>query len=132
MLLPSLQKASGPFPDKVARWTPDPAPAQPGLRQVAVSYYLAMMTVECLEMIGAKGPVIVEGPFARNADYVAMLASATGRRVVPSLAQTGTALGAALLFAPEHTTTPALAELPVRPDPRLSDYARRWQLLARS
>ena len=33
-------------------------------RHVAASFYLAMMTATCLDLIGADGPTIVEGPFA--------------------------------------------------------------------
>jgi sugar (pentulose or hexulose) kinase len=132
MLLPSLRKGSGPFPDATSRWTPDPDPSQSGQKQVAVSYYLALMTAECLKMIGAAGPVIVEGPFARNADYVAMLATATGRDVLPSSARTGTAIGAALLFAPDQRDTPAPDGPKVQPNPDLAFYARGWLSRAES
>ena len=45
------------------------------------SFYLAMMTATALELIGARGPTIVEGPFAGNALFARMLAAATGRGV---------------------------------------------------
>ena len=78
-----------------------------GERAVAVSWYLALMTAVCLESIGADGPIVVEGPFARNRRYVEMLEVATGRGVVVSPAGTGTSLGAALLAAPVAPPAPA-------------------------
>ena len=61
-------------------------------RTAALSLYLAMMTATCLELIGAKGPTLVEGPFARNALYAAMLGAATARPVLlPAPGSTGTA-----------------------------------------
>ena len=73
MLLPSVQPGSGPFPDRAMAWTAPPA--GDGQRMAALSWYLALMTVTCLDLIGAEGPVIVEGPFARNPDYLDMLAA---------------------------------------------------------
>ena len=98
MLLPSVQHGSGPFPSREARWI-GPADLSPGQRTAAASFYLAMMTATCLELIGAEGPVIVEGPFARNRPFAQMLAAATGRPVLPQEGQAGTSVGAALLHA---------------------------------
>ena len=61
MLLPSVEPQSGPFQGRKAGWTVEPE--GPGERFAAVSFYLAMMTATCLGMIGAEGPVVVEGPF---------------------------------------------------------------------
>ena len=68
-----------------------------GQRFAAISFYLALMTATCLELIGGDGPTIVEGPFARNRLFIRMLAAATARPVVASEAATGTSIGAALL-----------------------------------
>jgi sugar (pentulose or hexulose) kinase len=62
------------------------------------SPYLAMMTNTCLRLTGAAGPTTVKGPFARNAEFIAMLGAATGRPVLTSDAATGTSIGAALLM----------------------------------
>ena len=127
MLLPAVQPGSGPFPDRQARWTAEDR--APGQTEVAMGYYLALMTAECLQMIGAQGPAIVEGPFARNPHFTAMLASAIDRPVIASAAQTGTAVGAALLFQPSGAPTSHPAETPIRPDPALAAYAARWRRL---
>ena len=92
---------------------------------VAASFYLALMTAECLAITGAEGPVIVEGPFSRNAAFRDMLAAATGRPVHVSASATGTSIGAALLYdmnVPAETDPPAAL-----PAADLSDYARQWR-----
>jgi sugar (pentulose or hexulose) kinase len=79
-------------------------------------------------MIGAEGPVVVEGPFAANRLYLAMLAASCGRPVVASARGTGTAAGAALLAlgrAPA-AAAPAAREVP-RPDGRLAAYHEAWR-----
>lgn len=126
MLLPAVEPGSGPFRGHEARWTLDPQ--DEGEEAVALAFYLAMMTAECLSIIRAAGPVIVEGPFAANADYAAMLASATGREVEPSTGFTGTALGAALLAGPGPLPQPAAG---IRPDPALAAYAAAWRSKSR-
>ena len=64
MYLPSAQQGSGPFPHAAGHWTTEGTPAE---RRVAVSFYLALMATTCLDLIGAQGPTIIEGPFAANA-----------------------------------------------------------------
>lgn len=125
MLLPSVVPESGPFQGRKYRWTHEPATV--AQREVALGFYLALMTAESLAAIGADGPSIIEGPFASNRWYCAMLHAATGRAVVPSSMRTGTAIGAAMLL----TRPVAIAdqeEVPA-PDPALARYARRWREL---
>lgn len=128
-LLPSIVPGSGPYPDRAAQWT-GPADTSPAERTAALSLYLAMMTATCLELIGAEGPTLVEGPFARNALYVAMLGAATGRPVLlPAPGSTGTSLGAALLALPAPPDArPHPAAVP-SPDPTFAAYAVRWRAL---
>lgn len=129
MLLPAVQRGSGPYPNHTHQWQPAP-PTDWADTETALSLYLALMTAECLSMIGAAGPVLIEGPFARNGFYADMLGAATGRPVLTSASQTGTAIGAALLFAtgqipPETTARPA-------PDPALQTYATHWRSAVQS
>ena len=65
LLTPSVQQGSGPFAGRQAEWVG--GEPQGPRRTAAVSFYLAMMTATALELIGARGPTIVEGPFAGNA-----------------------------------------------------------------
>ena len=128
LLLPSVEPASGPFPDRTARWTA--APQTEGARLVALSHYLALMTDTCLNLIGAKGPVIVEGPFARNPDYLAMLAAVRPDGLEVATSATGTSVGAALL-ALGASTPPATSPVAIPPDvARYLALAERWRALA--
>ncbi len=97
MPLPSFEPTSGPFMGRKGGWTSDPAMLSPGEKAAAASLYVALMTAECLRLIGAQGPVLMEGPFARNPVFCRMLAIASDRAVLPSDGGTGTAIGAALL-----------------------------------
>ncbi|MBH0239493.1 FGGY-family carbohydrate kinase [Methylobrevis albus] len=128
LLLPAVEKGSGPFPDRTARWTAEPATT--GERLLALSWYLALMTRTCLDLAGARGPVIVEGPFARNPDYLEMLASLSPEGVETAASATGTSTGAALLCLPA-SAPPATRPAPPPADrAALLDYAARWNGLA--
>ncbi|MES2665092.1 MAG: FGGY-family carbohydrate kinase [Pseudomonadota bacterium] len=121
MLLPSVVQGSGPYPAARHVWT---AAATPGQATVALGLYLALMTATCLEMIGAQGPTVVEGPFSQNPQFLAMLATATGRSVEASVSRTGTAAGAALLY-PGGALPGALPQ--ILPDAALAGYAAAWR-----
>lgn len=131
MLLPSVVLESGPFQGRRSEWTVDEHSLSPGERAAVVSLYLAMMAETCLSMIGAKGPTLTEGPFARNQLFLDMLAEATGRPVLLSRGSaTGTSIGAALLTQGAEA---ALHERPRNhPSPDfdlaqgLQTYAENW------
>lgn len=127
MLMPSVQQGSGPFPTRQAGWIGD-EPAG-GLRYAAASFYLAVMTATCLDLIGADGPSIVEGPFATNRLFVGMLAAATARPVIAAGSTTGTSIGAALLAAGEGASLGLVAdgETVTSPGPKWEAYAQRWR-----
>lgn len=122
MLLPAVETGSGPFAGRAMRWTTPPA--TDGQRFVALSYYLAMMTYTCLQMVEAKGPCLVEGPFATNPDFLAMLASVWPDGVEARASATGTSAGAALLLS--HTPPELPAPWHPQADARHPDYARKW------
>jgi sugar (pentulose or hexulose) kinase len=129
MLLPSVVAGSGPFPQNQMRWThPDRSDAE---TEIALGYYLALMTAECLANIGADGPTLIEGPFAVNPWFRQMLAAATARPALASAARTGTAIGAAMLFGATTPKTPPAPQAPDVPTPVLSAYAAQWAKLAR-
>ncbi len=121
--LPSLHPDTGPFPGLTFGWSVEPQTH--GQRCLAASYYTALMGAECLGLIGAEGPIHVEGPFASNPDFAAMLATATGRAVLPAGQSAGTGLGAAML-AGNVQSQKAKGE-PVLPDPLLRPYATAWR-----
>jgi sugar (pentulose or hexulose) kinase len=97
MLLPAVELQSGPFQGRMHVWTVDAKSLSDAEYFVAVSFYLALMTATGLELTGARGPVLVEGPFSGNIVYLEMLAAAAGR-TVNAVAGTGTSTGAAQLI----------------------------------
>ncbi|MBZ9985735.1 FGGY-family carbohydrate kinase [Mesorhizobium sp. BH1-1-5] len=129
LLLPSTQQGSGPFPHRDAQWV-NAENLSPGRRFAAISFYLALMTATCLELIGGNGATTVEGPFAQNQLFNRMLAAATGRPVVASETSTGTSIGAALLAS---DGVPAMSkgkrtEPPA--DPAWQAYGQAWRKIA--
>ncbi|MEP2533346.1 FGGY-family carbohydrate kinase [Shimia sp.] len=124
MLLPSVVSDSGPFAGRKMRWTH--APETDGQRIYALSLYLAMMTDTCLELAGGKGTTVVEGPFAKNADYIDMLAVLRPDGVETASSATGTSVGAAMLLvnSGRAETTRALTP-PTKAD--LMRYAQNWR-----
>ncbi|TPI22505.1 FGGY-family carbohydrate kinase [Mesorhizobium sp. B4-1-1] len=126
LLLPSTQQGSGPFPHRAAQWC-NADDLDSGQRFAAISFYLALMTVTCLELIGGEGPTTVEGPFAQNPLFIRMLAAATGRPVIASETSTGTSIGAALL-ASDGAAVMDKGERTRPPSERAwRDYVRAWQ-----
>lgn len=125
MLLPNVVEGSGPFPGRRRRWTADHA-ASNAERLAAVSLYLALMTEACLDLIGARGPIFVEGPFALNRAYLKALSALTNSDVIALAGSTGTSQGAALLTGIRPATTaensPVRAELA-----GLIDYRQAWR-----
>ncbi|TPI49112.1 carbohydrate kinase [Mesorhizobium sp. B2-9-1] len=126
LLLPSTQQGSGPFPHRGAQWV-NAGDLTSGQRFAAISFYLALTTATCLELIGGEGPTTVEGPFAQNPLFIRMLAAATGRPVAASETSTGTSIGAALL-ASDGATVMGKGERTEPPtDQSWGEYARAWR-----
>ncbi|WP_420410149.1 FGGY-family carbohydrate kinase [Hoeflea sp.] len=126
MLLPAVENRSGPFQGCRHSWTVPEETLAPGERHAAVSFYLAMMTATCLDIVGADGETIVEGPFASNEAYCAMLSAATGRPVIPVAGGTGTSLGSALLADPGQSGSLQSA-VPLADAPgEFRAYAEKW------
>lgn len=128
MLLPAVTQGSGPFPDRKARWLPEEPPVGSGVRAAAVAFYLALVTDHCLRLIGRQGPVIVEGPFARNRTFLEMLSTAAGCRVEAAGSATGTSQGAALLAMTDPPSLPS-SQIGADPDqdPTRAAYIEAWR-----
>jgi sugar (pentulose or hexulose) kinase len=125
MLLPSVQQGSGPYSTSTATWAGREPAA--GERFLAASFYLALMTATCLNLIGAEGDIVVEGPFAGSEAYLAMLSVAAGRSVFSQGAQsTGTSLGAALLAGTLSGSRSDNAFQTARDVSAMQSYARQW------
>lgn len=125
MAMPSLHPETGPFPGKRFGWRG--GEPEGGARMAAASFYAALMGAECLSLVGAEGPVIVEGAFGGNLAFLRMLATATGRVVRGSGAGAGTGLGAALLAGPLHAEGVEAVEVLPEADPLWTGYVAAWQ-----
>ena len=128
MLLPAVPDDSGPFRNRKGGWRGDVTALTPGGYLYAVSLHLAMMTGTSLELIGADGPVIVEGPFAANRSYLETLAVMTGRDIVTGDGVTGTSAGAAsVALGRDATVSTGARVVALAPDTRIGDYIDKWQ-----
>lgn len=125
MAMPSLHPDTGPFPGKRFGWIG--GEPEGGARMAAASFYAALMGAECLSLVGAEGPVIVEGAFGGNRAFLRMLATATGRVVKGSGQGAGTGLGAALLAGPLQAKGPGAVEVLPERDPLWTGYVAAWR-----
>jgi sugar (pentulose or hexulose) kinase len=135
ILTPSVVPGCGPYPHAKHRIVDAPDGMDADETYVAASFYAAMMTKTCLDLTGAAGPVVVEGPFARNLLYIEALSKVTGRPVVPVSGLTGTSVGAALLTtnlsAPtvsQAGTATVTGDLPER----FQQYCMDWDRFAQA
>ena len=135
LFMPSVVPGCGPFPDAEHRVVNAPSGLNPDEIYVAASLYAALMTKACLDLTRAAGPIVVEGPFARNALYVEALSKATERSVIPVASSTGTSVGAALLaLGPSERSMPQAGhaaghhKLPKA----FREYAAQWNRLAQA
>ncbi|MFN3994207.1 MAG: FGGY-family carbohydrate kinase [Tabrizicola flagellatus] len=125
MALPSLHPDTGPFPGKRFGWIG--GEPEGGARMAAASFYAALMGAECLDLVGAEGPVIVEGAFGGNLPFLRMLATATGRVVKGSGQGAGTGLGAALLAGPLAVKTAPVVEVQPEREALWTGYVSAWR-----
>jgi sugar (pentulose or hexulose) kinase len=125
LLLPSIEQTSGPFPNRQSQWLP--AEPKDARRAACASLYLAMMTATSLELTGAKGEIIVEGPFSQNQTFLEMLHASTGRPVFAmNSSSTGTSIGAALLALGKDHVLPKSEEEPIKMSAERKAMMRAW------
>jgi sugar (pentulose or hexulose) kinase len=131
MALPGFVPGTGPFPRRTGGWSHDAATLSPGERAAAASLYLALVSEASLGISGARGPVIIEGPFGQNQLFCSALAAVMDRPLFRSGRRTGTTEGALLLASGRERRTPA-APVPVAalPHPSFPAYAAQWRRLA--
>ncbi|HWA50246.1 MAG TPA: FGGY family carbohydrate kinase [Dongiaceae bacterium] len=128
--LPAFSDQGGPFSGTRGRFTDlDGNTAIPWRRATLAALYCALMTDLQLELLQAKGPILVEGPFATNDVYITALAALRPDSPVhPSLETLGTSLGAAMLVDPDlPTEIPPAAP---RPNIDLTLYRAYWRTLS--
>jgi sugar (pentulose or hexulose) kinase len=138
MALPSFTGSSGPVPGSgnkgriIGELGGDPAE-----RVSLAALYCALMVAEQLDAVGSRNDVIVDGPFAKNEVFVALLAQLRmGQKVFASELRDGTTAGAACLGLMRDDVLPHIA-LKLVPVQRaeiagLADYQTRWREQARA
>jgi sugar (pentulose or hexulose) kinase len=132
MVLPSIVEGSGPYPHRKGGWTDGQRPSSPAEIAAAATLYLALMTETCLSLADAGGPIVIEGPMAKNRVYCRALSTLTGRAALPGGGTTGTSAGAALLAGgPRVAESPGIShgsEMPAFPyHSQLRRYADHWK-----
>mgnify|MGYP001048334653 CR=1 FL=1 len=134
MALPGFVAGNGPFGRRKGSWSIDPATLPPGERTAAASLYVALVAETCLTLTGAQGPVLIEGPFAKNRLFLSALAALVDRPVIGRPDATGTTEGAALLAdGPDHPHAAAPDPAPAEPlGGDFAAYAALWKKLAES
>jgi sugar (pentulose or hexulose) kinase len=131
MLLPAVVPDAGPFMGMQSVWkSPEPNLGS-GQRAAAVGFYLSLVTARSLELIGHEGPIIIEGPFARNRCFLMMLSVAAGCEVKAMDSATGTSAGAALLASFDIKAKWSFNEkiniVPTQFFDLMERYAKQWR-----
>jgi len=126
MQMPSVVADTGPFPHCSPTWLNVTENSE--LSHCAVTLYLALMTHECMQLVGSRGATYIEGPLAHDEHFAQMLAAVSDRPVFVSDSQTGTSVGAAMLISNPEVTSP-YTEVNLSKERRLqmATYASLWQ-----
>lgn len=130
-VLPTFVPGTGPYGAGAGRWIGPVDALTPPERTAAADLYLALVTRTSLGLVRSGGPVVVEGPLARNRTFCGLLAGVQEGPVHASPDATGTTLGATMLFGLDGGA--AAEPGPVVPPlivSGLTGYAARWQALA--
>jgi sugar (pentulose or hexulose) kinase len=124
-VLPTFAPGVGPFPRDVGHWIDRPESEAP--RRAAVSLYAALAADVCLDLIGAKGRLLVEGRFAEAEVFVRGLASLRPRnRIYMSNVHNDVSYGALRLIDPRLRPASALIQATPLAIP-LDAYRDQWR-----
>ncbi|KAF0171318.1 MAG: carbohydrate kinase [Hyphomonadaceae bacterium] len=130
MVLPTMTPGVGPFPHAAGAW--EARPSEPAVVASAISLYAALVTDCALDLIGATGPLLVDGRFARARTFVGALATLRPQaRVYASQAANDVSFGALRLLRPDLSASAPLSRVaPLGVD--LRAYRDRWRRLCGS
>lgn len=125
MILPGFATGCGPFPDCEGQWLGKPE----GTAQQAatIALYAALMTDVSLELIGAKGCLLIEGRFAQCIAFTRALASLRpDMHVYAAIDGADVSLGALRLIHPHiHPEMPPVRVKPLGLD--IATYKAHWR-----
>lgn len=125
MILPTMVPGVGPFPDAGPAWID--APESSAARAACVALYAALVSDAMLDLVQARGALVIEGRFARAEAFTRALASLRpDLRLLVVEGELDVALGAARLVDPAMASPLRLVE--VAPlDRALVDYRAEWR-----
>lgn len=136
--LPSFTDSGGPMPGSGAGGRIiGPMMETPAHRASLASLYCALMVDQSLNAIQSKSAIIVDGPFAKNHLFLAVLAALRPQQSISaSTLSEGTTAGAACLGLMPNGKLPdlplILSAIPPIEANGLADYARHWLRLSTS
>jgi sugar (pentulose or hexulose) kinase len=127
MALPCFADSGGPFAGRAGR-IDGPAPADAGERFALATLYCVLMTDYCLDALGARGAIAVEGSFTGNPWFGPMLAALRPQQEVSySDDASGTTCGGWLLRYRDATAPGSARAMSPCPIEGLAAYRARWR-----
>lgn len=127
MALPCFADGGGPFAGRQGH-IKGPPPLDVGERFALATLYCALMTDYCLDALGARGPITVEGAFTANPWFGPLLASLRpNQSLAYSDDASGTTCGGWLLRYRDATPTAQHHPKPPRTVAGLSAYRTAWR-----
>ncbi|MEM9106045.1 MAG: L-fuculose kinase [Pseudomonadota bacterium] len=129
MALPSFTDSGGPVLGTGGQGTiVGPSPSTDGERASLATLYTALMTAIMLEHLGDTRRVVVDGVFAGNKPYLALLSALLPHReVLRAAGPAGSARGAASLALPAGQSVIAIESAPTQHYSELDLYYAAWQ-----
>jgi len=125
MVTPTMAPGTGAFPHGRGGWTR--AAADAGESGAAIALYAALMCDVGLDLIGASGPMLIDGRFGRCVPFTRALASLRqGARVFIGSEESDVSFGALRVVRPDLKSNIALKEVPPL-ELDLSAYRSRWR-----
>lgn len=125
MVLPTLAAGTGLFPDRLGGWVQ--AADDEHETRAGIALYAALMCDVGLDLIGANGPLLIDGRFGRCAPYISALARLRpGARVFVGGVESDVAFGALRVARPHLKPSIALQEAPPL-DLDLGKYRAKWR-----
>ena len=123
--LPTFARGVGPFPNAVGEWRN--MPENPADQRAIADLYLALMADACLNLIGSRDCLLIEGRFAEAVIFIRALAKLRpSQHAFISNAQDDVPYGALRLLDPSLPPNSPLTRIePLAVD--FSDYARQWR-----
>ena len=136
LALPAFVDDPGPFPGSGGKGNIiGPPPVDAIEKGALAALYAAFVADLCLDVLGSTTPIVVDGGFATNAAFGALLAALrSNQSIAMSRSKDGTALGAGLLWQRFQRTEPVRSVILDQALPAnvsgLYDAAQRWRILA--